>query len=185
MDLLTPDQRQELLRVARRTLQLTLQTGKRPVIESESAALLQPAGAFVTLHRGEQLRGCIGTFEAGAPLLDTVQRMAVAAAQSDPRFAPVRAEELDELTLEISVLSPLRPARAEEVEVGVHGVFITRGANRGVLLPQVAVEHGWDRETFLQHTCLKARLPPEAWQEPGTRIEVFSAQVFGEDAPPQ
>ncbi len=172
--------REELLRVARRTLEVFLEHGKTPSVETESDHLLEARGAFVTLHKGVQLRGCIGTFEARDPLIDTVQRMAVAAATKDPRFPSVVAKELSAIWLEISALTPLRRAAADEVEVGTHGVYVSRGFSRGVLLPQVATEHNWDRETFLKHTCLKAQLPADAWRDPETTIEVFSAEVFGE-----
>ncbi len=177
---LTSGERTELLRAARRTLEEYLTSHRAPTIETASPALLEPRGAFVTLHTGKHLRGCIGTFEASDPLLDTVQRMAIAAATNDPRFPRVEAEELPALHLEISALSALRPARAEDVKVGVHGIYITRGFNRGVLLPQVATENNWDRDTFLDHTCMKAGLHPGAWREPDTKIELFSAEVFGE-----
>lgn len=177
---LNPDERAELLRIARRTLEEFLPHRRRPVVETASAALLERRGAFVTLHSGRALRGCIGTFEASDPLIDTVQRMAIAAATSDPRFPPLSADELDQVCLEISALSPLRRGNAEEVEVGRHGIYITRGIFRGVLLPQVATEHGWDRQLFLEHTCIKAGLPPDAWQDGETRIELFTAEVFGE-----
>jgi hypothetical protein len=179
--LLSPEERTELLRAARRTLEEYLSSHRAPNIETASKSLLEPRGAFVTLHKGRHLRGCIGTFEATDPLLDTVQRMAIAAATNDPRFPRVQADELPALHLEISALSPLRTASAEEIEVGVHGIYITRGFNRGVLLPQVATENNWDRETFLDHTCMKAGLHPGAWREPGTKIELFSAEVFGEE----
>lgn len=177
---LTEEQRQELLRAARRTLEVFLSEGQSPIIETSSDALLQKRGAFVSLHKGPALRGCIGTFEASDPLLDTIQRMAVAAASTDPRFPKVNLEELGELTLEISVLSPLVETTPEEIEVGRHGIYITRGFHRGVLLPQVATDNGWDRDTFLEHTCLKAGLPPNAWKDPDARIERFSAEVFAE-----
>jgi AmmeMemoRadiSam system protein A len=177
-------ERDELLGVARRTLSEFLAVRRTPVVDNVSRPLLERRGAFVTLHKGRSLRGCIGTFDASDPLLSTVQRMAIAAATSDPRFPPVTADELDDLHLEISVLSPLRRVRADEVEVGVHGVYITRGMFRGVLLPQVATEHGWDRETFLEHTCIKAGLSPDAWRDPETRIEVFNAEVFAEHPRP-
>jgi hypothetical protein len=180
MEALRGEERTELLRIARRTLEEFLSTRKTPVIETEMTGLFEKRGAFVTLHRGKQLRGCIGTFEATDPLLDTVQRMAVAAATTDPRFPAVNAEELPELQLEISALTPLREATADEVEVGRHGIYITRGFRRGVLLPQVATENGWDRESFLAHTCIKAGLDRDAWRDPETRIEVFTAEVFGE-----
>lgn len=182
-DPLDPDARRELLRVARRTLEEYLVSRRTPVIDAASSPLTEKRGAFVTLHKGRNLRGCIGTFEASAPLLDTVQRMAVAAATSDPRFPPVDLDELGELHIEISALSPLRRAAADEVEVGVHGIYITRGFRRGVLLPQVATENGWDRETFLEHTCLKAGLDRDAWKDPDARIELFTAEVFGEEQP--
>lgn len=180
--MLDESQRKELLGVARRTLEVYLSTGRRPVVETSGDALLEPCGAFVTLRRADdgRLRGCIGTFESRDPLVDTVQRMAVSAATEDPRFAAVGADEVPELHLEISVLSPLRPGSAEEVEVGTHGIFVTRGWHRGVLLPQVATDHGWDRETFLRHTCIKAGLDPEAWRDPDTRIQLFTAEVFEE-----
>ena len=130
---LSDEDRTELLQVARRTLEVFLSTNQTPVIETESQSLLQPRGAFVTLHKGAQLRGCIGTFEASDPLLSTVQRMAVSAATSDPRFPKVGEEELAEIHLEISALSPLAEAAPEEVEVGVHGIYITLGFRRGVL----------------------------------------------------
>lgn len=186
-DGLTNDQRRELLQIARRALTLYFEHGQTPAIESEDPAFLAPAGAFVSLHRRApsqrepRLRGCIGTFEARDPLIDTVTRMAIAAATQDPRFDAVRAEELPDLVIEISVLSPRRDAKADEIEVGRHGIYISRGAHRGVLLPQVATEHGWDRETFLEHTCGKAGLDQDAWRDDETRIQIFSAEVFGED----
>lgn len=178
--MLNKEQQVELLEAARRTLEVFLGSGRRPVIDGVSSALLEPGGAFVTLHRGEALRGCIGTFSADDALLLTVQRMAIAAATQDPRFHSVSAQELADITLEISVLSPLRLGTPEEVLVGVHGLQISRGPRRGVLLPQVATEYGWDRETFLDHTCLKAGLPPGTWREPGTQLHLFTAQVFRE-----
>ncbi len=175
------EERASLLRAARRAIAEHLAGRALPVVDDAGEALQEPRGAFVSLHKAGRLRGCIGTFEASAPLIRTVQRMAVSAATSDPRFPPVTEQELPQLALEISVLSPLREVRPQEVTVGQHGVYITRGTRRGVLLPQVATEHGWDRQTFLQHTCLKAGLPPEAWQDPRTMIEAFTAEVFGEE----
>lgn len=178
---LSEAERKELLEAARRTLEVYLNDRHTPSIETSSEALLERRGAFVTLHKESQLRGCIGTFEETEPLIDTVQRMAVAAATTDPRFPPVKAEELSSLAIEISALTPLRRASPEEIEVGVHGIYMTRGFQRGVLLPQVATENRWDRETFLEHTCLKAGLPTNAWKEADTQIEIFSAEVFGEN----
>ncbi len=178
---ITSEERLELLRAVRITLEEYIKHHRTPVIEAKSPALLQPCGAFVTLHIYRKLRGCIGTFTSSDPLLDTVQRMAIAAATTDSRFPQVQPEELPALQFEISVLSPLSKATPEEIQVGVHGLYITKGYHRGVLLPQVATENGWDRQTFLEHTCLKAGLAPSAWQDPETRIEIFSAEVFGDE----
>ena len=146
-----------------------------------TGALAEKQGAFVTLHRKDgELRGCVGLMRAEASLLDTVARMAVVAAIEDGRFAPVTAGELDGLRIEISALAPLEPIRPEDVEVGRHGLLIGHRERRGVLLPQVPVEHGWDRETFLAHTCRKAGLPEDAWREPGVELLGFTATVFGE-----
>jgi AmmeMemoRadiSam system protein A len=171
---------QHALETARRVIQLFLETDRKPAVETDEPALLRPAGVFVTLTKHGELRGCIGTFENGSPLIDNINAMAVAAASRDPRFSPLRADELDDCDLEISVLSPLRQATADEVEVGKHGLEISQGSNRGVLLPQVASENGWDRQTFLSHTCRKAGLPKNAWRDPSTTIEIFSAQIFSE-----
>jgi len=144
-------------------------------------------GCFVSLHlhspkhpHRHGLRGCIGTFEPEGPLWQTTAEMAVAAATRDPRFPSLPPEELPACHLEISVLTPRRPARVEEVIVGAHGVNVRHGARRGVLLPQVAVAQAWDRETFLAHACRKAGLPVEAWRDPATTIEIFEAEVFSE-----
>lgn len=146
--------------------------------------LVRPAGCFVTLYVDGQLKGCLGTFDASRPLLRGVVEMARAAATRDPRFSPVEPSDLPRLKLSISVLSPLRPiADVGEIEIGRHGLEISRGHRRGVLLPQVAVEHGMDRDAFLAETCLKAGLASDAWKEPETRIRVFEAEVFG-DGPP-
>ncbi len=176
--------RKQLLAWARETLEVYL--GDRTVpevpVERLDPVLMEPAGAFVTLHLGTQLRGCIGTFEADSPLAETVRDMAISAATRDPRFRPVVKGELDLIHIEISVLSPRRKVEdpLSEIRVGEHGIYITQGWHRGVLLPQVATENGWDLETFLEHTCLKAGLPTDAWRSPDTRVEVFTAQVFGE-----
>ncbi|MBW2736564.1 MAG: AmmeMemoRadiSam system protein A [Deltaproteobacteria bacterium] len=183
---LTLTECEELLEIARRSIATLLEYGERAVLDGVSEGLNRAGGAFVSLHRRNpapgqtRLRGCIGIFEADAPLADTVSRMAAAAATQDPRFSPVEAEELAELEIEISVLSPRQRAQAEEVEVGRHGVYITQGVHRGVLLPQVATEAGWEREEFLAGTCRKAGLPADAWRAATTTIEIFSAQVFGE-----
>lgn len=143
------------------------------------AALAERYGAFVTLKRNGELRGCIGNIVGTASLGETVAQMAKAAATADPRFPPLKPEELKGLELEISVLTPLEPViDPNDIVVGRHGLFIVYGNNRGLLLPQVATEQGWDRETFLEQTCWKAGLPPGAWRNPGAQIYKFSAEVF-------
>jgi len=183
MDELEPIERKELLRIARSTLREYLATGMIPPGSPHRESLSQPAGSFVTLKTlpDDHLRGCIGTFSADTPLHKCVQQMAVSAASRDPRFDAVAADELEHLTIEISVLSPReRVDDPETICVGKHGVCITHGMHHGVLLPQVPTEHGWDRTTFLGHLCLKAGLPTDAWRHADTLLEVFTAQVFGE-----
>lgn len=148
-----------------------------------TAAFAVPAGAFVTVRVAGELRGCIGLLDAAEPLASVVGHCAASAAFGDPRFDPVRRSELGDLVLEISVLSPLTPVPdVSAIEVGRHGLVVEQGRSRGLLLPQVAVEHGWDRDTFLRHTCRKAGLPADAWQR-GATLLYFEAVVFGEPAP--
>jgi AmmeMemoRadiSam system protein A len=144
-----------------------------------SDTLKQKYGVFVTLKKRDNLRGCIGYVEGIKPLQEAVCDMAISAAFHDPRFPPLAKEELDDLEVEISVMSPLKEITTpEEIVVGIHGLVIEKNLNRGLLLPQVATEYNWDRETFLAHTCLKAGLPKEAWQDKDTKIFVFAANVF-------
>lgn len=179
--ILTDDEKRELLRIARATLREYTRTGFVPPGRPHRQSLLDPAGAFVTLHRDGQLRGCIGTLQETQPLYKVVQEMTVAAASRDGRFEPVRAEEVDDIDIEISVLGGRhRVGGPDEIEVGRHGLCLTKAFHRGLLLPQVAVEHGWDAQTFLDHVCLKAGLPPGSWRAPDAVVEVFTAQVFGE-----
>jgi AmmeMemoRadiSam system protein A len=155
--------------------------GEAPV----GPALTAPGAAFVTLHVGGNLRGCIGTLERRRSLWSVVGDMAAAAATRDPRFPPLDAADLRALTVEISVLTPdVVIHRPEEIEIGRHGLDVRRGGARGLLLPQVAVEHGFDRETFLSATCRKAGLPANAWRDAETELRVFEADVFGDDAAP-
>ena len=171
-----------LLKIVRDAIEAYARRHRKPPLPSPlPPALEERRGAFVTLHKLGQLRGCIGSFFAEGPLAVTVQNMAVAAGWEDPRFQPLAEKELPQLEIEISVLSPLREiGDVKEIEVGKHGIFITSGYRRGVLLPQVATEQGWDRDAFLTHTCIKAGLPPDAWKRGGLKIEIFSAEVFGE-----
>jgi AmmeMemoRadiSam system protein A len=144
-----------------------------------SPHLSEPRGAFTTLYCQRKLRGCVGYPTALLPLFRTVIETARAAAFDDPRFIPLTIAEVGDLAVSLSVLSPLRPISPEAVEVGRHGLLISHGPRRGLLLPQVPVEHGWDRITFLEQTCRKAGLPLDAWQS-GTAIEAFTAEVFGD-----
>jgi len=177
---LTETEKALLLYIARERIASTLEERPPRFPQEIPEELLKPFGAFVTLHKYGSLRGCIGTFHADKPLYLIVADMARSAAFNDPRFPPLSAEELSEVDMEISVLSPMWLGSPEEVEVGKHGIYIVRGFHRGVLLPQVPVEYGWDRETFLDHTCLKAGLAPGCWQDPETEIYLFTAEVFGE-----
>ncbi|MGC8762643.1 MAG: AmmeMemoRadiSam system protein A [Acidobacteriota bacterium] len=176
--------RRELLALARRSVETFLGEGRRLRKGKDYPDLApEPRGAFVTLKTGEgDLRGCIGTILPAGPLDETVVRMAVAAAVEDPRFPAVRLSELPRLRFEISALTVPEPVPdLRRIEVGRHGLIVTRGSRKGLLLPQVAPEWGWDREEFLRHTCLKAGLPEEAWRDPGTRVEWFEAEVWGEE----
>lgn len=177
---LTNAQRVRLLELARESIYKFLTRGQPPRPTVEDPVLAEPRGVFVSLHAGKNLRGCIGTFSPSDPLYLTVVDMAIAAATSDVRFSPVRVDELSRLEIELSVLSPLERTTAEAVEVGRHGIFVTKDRRRGVLLPQVATQYEWDRTTFLEQTCRKAGLPADAWKDPQTIIEVFTAEVFSE-----
>ena len=138
-------------------------------------------GAFVTLREKEEFRGCIGYTESAKSLVETIEEVSKKSAFDDPRFEPVSINELPTLTIEISVLSPLKSiTNIEELEVGTHGILLTRGSHRGLLLPQVAVDHGWNRLTFLEHASRKASLPPDGWRHPESRISIFTAEVFCE-----
>ncbi len=172
-------EKEELLGVARGTIEGYVRDRKVPAVSGLSGRLAAPGAAFVTLKKKGRLRGCIGYTEAVAPLFKVVQECAVAAATEDPRFPPVTPAELSSIDLEISVLTPLVPVRADEVEVGRHGLMVSHLGRRGLLLPQVPVELGWDRETFLEQTCVKAGLPPDAWRR-GATLQAFTAEVFGE-----
>jgi len=148
----------------------------------EHPHLRQKMGAFVTLRKTGDLRGCIGSMIGHSALHETIASMAVSSAFRDPRFSPLAKEEFQEISIEISVLSPLAEIDSlRELEPGTHGLYISRGYQSGVLLPQVATEQGWNREEFALHTCRKAGLPPEALQDPETRLEIFSAQIFSEE----
>jgi AmmeMemoRadiSam system protein A len=172
------EERALLLQLAHRAIETALQ--KRELdLRPPSAHLAEPRGAFTTLHLSGALRGCVGYVIPLYSLYRTVAETAMAAAFSDTRFYPVTAAEAQQLKVEISVLSPFFRVSPDEVEVGRHGLMVSLGASRGLLLPQVPMEHGWDRETFLSQTCYKAGLPLDAWKH-GANLEAFTAEVFGE-----
>ena len=178
---LTEAQREELLALARATIAEYLETDTLPDYETGDPLLMGRSGVFVTLKEHGMLRGCIGHTRADSPLYQTVQQMAVSAATGDPRFPPLTAEGLDAITVEISVLSPFRRVTdVEQVQVGVHGLMIFAGGRQGILLPQVPVEQGWDREEYLDNLCFKAGLAVGCWQE-GATMYAFTAMVFGEE----
>lgn len=182
--MLNEKQRKTLLRVAREAVEAAAR-GERYTPEAEDPELEQLGAAFVTLKQRGDLRGCIGTIEAHEPTITSVARMARAAALEDPRFPAVRPAEVPDLTIDISLLSPAeRVTDVNDIEIGKHGLIIEQGSYRGLLLPQVPLEWGWDREEFLDHTCRKAGLPRGSWRSGECRLYAFTAEVFGEEDEP-
>jgi AmmeMemoRadiSam system protein A len=180
---ITAEEKQILLHTAREAIAARLQR-RQPRYPQPTELLKKKCGAFVTLHKQGSLRGCIGFVVASKALIDTVVEAAQSSAFNDPRFSALSARELDQIEIEISVLSPLRRVESvEEIQVGVHGIMLRSGFYSGLLLPQVATEYGWDRQTFLTHTCYKAGLPGDCWRSADTEIQVFSAVVFSEEQP--
>lgn len=172
-----------LLALARESIALAFSEREPVPPEPRGEDLDEVRGAFVTLKNSGSLRGCIGRVETEWPLWETVVRMARASAFDDPRFPPLSVEELAEVEIEISVLTPPRRiASPDDIVVGTHGLIVELGPRRGLLLPQVATDYGWDRVEFLENTCLKAGVPPDAWRDPETLIYAFSADVFAETA---
>jgi AmmeMemoRadiSam system protein A len=179
--MLQETERTELLQLARSTLESHFKTGKIPECHSACKNLRAHKGAFVSLHNEGRLRGCIGQLAPDQELFKVVQSCVLSAALEDPRFLPVTADEISGLSIEISVLTPFHRLRSPEaIEVGRHGLLVTRGFHRGLLLPQVATEYGWDKETFLAQTCRKAGLPESAWHDPETTVHTFEAEVFSD-----
>jgi len=182
---LKAEEKKTLLEIVRSTIAEKLQAGGGshgvPGKNQISSTLQEKRGVFVTLKKRGQLRGCIGYIQAYKPLGQAVKEMALAAAFEDPRFVPLKRDELQELSIEISVLSPLkRIEHPEEIEVGKHGLYIMLGHHSGLLLPQVATEYGWDSLTFLKETCYKAGLPYDAWKDEHAAIFTFSAEIIEE-----
>lgn len=180
---LSEDQKKRLLFIARKTVDEYVRNNKKIDFAESDPRLKIHEGAFVTLKRGGRLRGCIGNIIARGPLYLTVRDMAIAAASQDHRFTPVTVKELDDIEIDISVLTKPRVVKsADEIVLGKHGVIVSKGRfNQGVFLPQVATDTGWSKERFLSELCSqKAGLPPDAWKDPQTKLEVFEAIVFDE-----
>ncbi|MBI1750016.1 MAG: AmmeMemoRadiSam system protein A [Acidobacteria bacterium] len=180
MSPLSEAERRALLELARRALTEAVLHGNMLDVPPPAGRLADPAGVFVSIHHEGRLRGCLGQVEAGLSVAEAVARCAISVSRDDPRFDPVRAEELAGLEIEISVLSPLEPIMPEQIEVGRHGLLVRCGPFRGLLLPQVPTRYHWSRERFLEETCVKAGLPRDAWKNPDSRIEAFTAEVFSE-----
>lgn len=175
----TAAERSLLLRLAHRSIESAFEERDLD-LTPPSEHLAECRGAFTTLHLHRRLRGCIGYVFPTQPLYQTVAETARAAAFDDPRFEPMTLAEALAVKIEISILSPLRPVAPEDVVLGQHGLVVTQGSRRGLLLPQVPIEWEWDRETFLAQTCLKAGLDPDAWRH-GAELQAFTAEVFGEE----
>jgi AmmeMemoRadiSam system protein A len=171
-----------LLELARQTVVASVEGGALPRVP-DLPELAWPRGVFVSLHRGGDLRGCLGHLEADIPVGEATRRMAAASSRDDPRFPPVAPDELADLDVEVSVLSPFERIQPEDVVPGRDGLLIHRGTRSGVLLPQVATERGWDRVTFLRAVCQKAALPSEAWKDAATELYAFRAQVVPPPGP--
>jgi len=180
--MLNDQQRKKLLKIARDSIQTYLKTGRKLEVNENDPELIQEMGGFVTLNKDGQLRGCIGSLTATEPLYLTVRDMAVEAAVDDPRFSPLKPEELNGVEIEISALSPLQKVdSADKIEMGKHGVVVRKGYHSGVFLPQVASETGWSKEEFLSNLCAhKAGLDPLAWKDKETELYIFGAEVFSE-----
>ena len=179
--MLSQAEKKELLGMARRAVTRRVLEGQESVEPCVESGLERSGGAFVSLHRGGELRGCIGRIRSAGPLYRTVQEMAVAAATQDYRFVPLSGGEIPEVEFEISVLTvPEVLSGVSEIRVGEHGLIVSAGGRSGLLLPQVATQYGWDAETFLSHTCGKAGLSMDAWKTGNILLEGFSAEVFSE-----
>ncbi len=169
-----------LVEIARRAISSAVLEHLLPELPPYPPSLQISRGAFVTLHLQGKLRGCIGQIEGSGPLADTVARSAINAALHDPRFPPVASLEVNHLEIEISILSPIERIAPEAIVIGRHGLIVVRGADRGLLLPQVATERNWSSQTFLEETCRKAGLRPDTWEDPETLIYGFTADLYSE-----
>jgi AmmeMemoRadiSam system protein A len=180
MPSLSEADRRVLLELARESVIAAVFRHELPGIIPKGGIFALPRAVFVTIRIRGRLRGCIGVIEAEEPLGEAVVRCAASAALHDPRFPPLRQEDLADLEIELSLLSPLAAIRAEEVEIGTHGLLVSRGAQRGLLLPHVAQEHRLNKEQFLEETCHKAGLPRTAWRDSGTKLFAFTCEVFSD-----
>jgi AmmeMemoRadiSam system protein A len=177
--MLNPDQRSQLLAFARRVISSHLHSESYEV--PEDAAFQQKCGLFVTLHKGGNLRGCIGYIKGYKSITQSIRELAMAAAFRDPRFPPLKASELPDVTIEMSLLSPMEQVHdISEITIGRDGLYLEHPRSSGLLLPQVATEQRWDRDTFLQQVCRKAGLPESSWQDEDAQLYRFSAEIFGE-----
>lgn len=188
MSSLANSEKKLLLKVARRALKLAAECDESPAVlpleeqfqDKLNDRLTQPGGAFVTLRLRKRLRGCIGQLPSSVPLIHVVAYCSKAAALADPRFEPICLEELEEIDIELSVLTAPEDISPERIEPGRHGLIVTRGSQRGLLLPQVAAEFSWTAQRFLEETCIKGGFDRDAWKDQATRIEAFTAEVFSE-----
>jgi AmmeMemoRadiSam system protein A len=178
MPSLSEADRQGLLRLARQVVVEAVSLGRLPGEIPNEGVFAERRGVFVTLRRQHRLQGCIGVVEGDEPLGQSILRCAASAALQDPRFAPLRPEELGEVEIEISLLSPPASIDPAQIQIGYHGLLVSRGAQRGLLLPQVAIEHKLTREEFLDEVCRKAQLPRQSWRDPETQVLGFTCEVF-------
>jgi AmmeMemoRadiSam system protein A len=174
----SPEERRQLLALARQAIALAFEE-RSPSTENLSEHLRAPRGVFTTLMLGGVLRGCVGNAAPVEPLAQAVVSTAIGAAFRDPRFQPLALEELPQLHISLNILSPLFPIQPEQVELGKHGLLVSQGDRRALLLPEVPLHMGWDREKFLEQTCLKAGLAPDAWRK-GATLEAFTTEAFAE-----
>ena len=176
---LTDDEKKTLHKIALTAIKKSLEKEPPSKTETITNTLKEKRGAFVSLHKHGQLRGCIGYVHGVKPLAEAINDMAIAAAFKDSRFPPLNENELEDLDIEISVLTPMKQiSNIDEIEVGKHGLMMIKGPYSGLLLPQVATQYNWDRQTFLSETCHKAGLPIDAWKDDETEIYIFSADIF-------
>lgn len=182
MSSLSEADRRAALQLARTTVVEAVSSRKLPDVFPSDGVFAERHGVFITLHVAKRLQGCIGVIEANEPLGEAIVRCAASAALEDPRFAPMKKEQLGELSIEISLLSPLERITPESIEIGHHGLLVRLHAHGGVLLPQVAIEHRLTRQQFLEETCRKAGLPREAWRDPEARLFGFTCEVFSESS---